>query len=104
MNCHIIYVTCPHMEEARTIGNQLVEENMVACVNLLSGMESIYRWEGKIQQGREVVLLAKTTAARVDEVMARVVELHSYEVPCVVAWPIEKGNPDFLKWIEGECG
>jgi periplasmic divalent cation tolerance protein len=95
----VIYVTCASLEEAERIGSLLVAEHLVACVNVLSGMTSIYRWEGKIERGHEVVLLAKTTLARTPAAIERVTSLHSYQVPCVVALPITEGNPEYLAWV-----
>jgi periplasmic divalent cation tolerance protein len=102
MQNRLLYVTAASMDEARRIGRTLVEERLVACVNLIDGMKSIYRWQGAVEEGSEVVVIAKTTAGRVGAVIDRVKALHSYAVPCVVAVPIESGNPDFMKWIAHE--
>ena len=96
-----IYITARDAAEAEKIGRALVNEKLVACVNYFP-VKSIYRWKGKIEEEGEVALIAKTRAARVERLIERVKELHSYEVPCVVSWPIEKGNPDFLEWVEKE--
>ena len=104
MDIRIIYITAGSMEEARRIGGALVEERLAACVNILPGMTSLYRWEGALEEGHEVVLIAKTTAVRVEALTARVVALHSYDCPCVVVLPVQGGNPDFLQWIAGEVG
>jgi len=97
-----LYVTCESMEQAESIGRILVEERLVACVNLLDGMKSLYWWDGEVQQGSEVVLIAKTMDDLVDRVTDRIKELHSYEVPCVVALPMIGGNPDYFTWIHRE--
>lgn len=89
-------------EEAEFTGKLLVQERLVACVNILQGMLSTYWWDGQIQTAQEVVLIAKTKTLLVDRVSSRVQELHSYDVPCVVACPIQGGNPDFLSWIGNE--
>jgi len=94
-----IYITTKDEEEAKKIGKALVEEKLAACVNI-HPIESIYRWEGKVQEEGEAAMFVKTKAELADKVIQRVKELHSYEVPCIVCFPIEKGNPDFLKWIE----
>ena len=96
-----IYITTPTPEEARNIGHALVKEGLAACVNILGGMESIYLWEDELQHDQETVLIAKTTAPLVDTLTARVKELHSYDVPCVLSLAAEpnEGNPDFLNWI-----
>jgi len=95
----LIYITTGDEAEARKIGRTLMEEKLVACVNFRP-IKSIFRWEGKIQEEEEVAILVKTRAELADRVIERVKELHSYEVPCIVSLPIEKGSPDFLQWIE----
>jgi len=99
MQCRLIYITAADEEEAREIGSVLVAEKLPACVNI-HPIKSIYRWEGEVQEEGEVAMLVKTTARLVDKAIKRVKELHSYEVPCIVSLPIEKGNSDYLKWIE----
>jgi periplasmic divalent cation tolerance protein len=94
----LVYITAKDKEEANRIGQALVEEKLAACVNI-HPIRSIFRWQGEISQEDEVAILAKTRAELVDEVMSRVKELHSYEVPCIIVLPLEKGNPDFLEWI-----
>jgi periplasmic divalent cation tolerance protein len=98
----MIYVTASGEEEARKIGRALVEQRLAACANVLPGVTSIYRWQGKVEEGGEASLILKTTADKVEAVTARVRELHSYTTPCVVALPIGGGNPAFLDWIETE--
>ena len=97
-----IYVTTKDADEARRIGRELVESRLAACVNIIGGVNSLYWWEGKIQDEREAVLVAKTRESLVPELIEKVKSLHSYTCPCVVALPVEDGNPDFLRWIEGE--
>jgi periplasmic divalent cation tolerance protein len=98
----LVYMTAGSIDEARRIGRALVEERLVACVNLIDGMKSIYRWQGADEEGSEVVIIAKTTAGRVGPLVERVRALHSYDVPCVVAVPIESGDPAFMAWIARE--
>jgi len=98
MQYYSIYITTKDEDEARKIGKTLVEEKLAACVNI-HPMKSIYRWQGNIEEEGEVAMFVKTKARLADEVIARVKELHSYEVPCIVSLPIAKGNPDYLKWI-----
>ena len=97
-----LYITAPSFEVADTIGCALVGERLAACVNIISGMHSIYRWEGKIETAAEVVLIAKSRAAIFAEIEKRVSELHPYDCPCVVAWPIAAGNPPYLDWLGRE--
>ena len=104
MSTRFLYITATNTEEARTIGETLVAERLVACANILAPMSSIYWWQGRIQRDTEAVLIAKTRAELVDRAIARVKALHSYTVPCVVSLAIEQGNPDFLGWIEAETG
>lgn len=99
MQYRLIYITAKDEEEAKKIGKALVEEKLVACVNI-HPINSIYWWEGKIMEDSEIAILAKTKAELVDKVTERVKQLHSYQVPCIVSLPIEKGYPDFLKWIK----
>lgn len=94
-----VYVTAADADEARRIGRALVEENLAACVNVLAPHTAIYRWQGKLEEGAECAFLAKTTAGRFDALRARVRALHSYDLPCIVAFPAEAGDPDFLDWV-----
>ncbi|MEE2971035.1 MAG: divalent-cation tolerance protein CutA [Pseudomonadota bacterium] len=98
----LIYMTASNDAEARAIARILVQERLAACVNILAGMRSVYRWEGEIQEESEIVLIAKTRRDRVPALTDRVTEIHSYDCPCVVAIPIDGGNPDFLDWIDAE--
>lgn len=102
MDVKFLYVTTGSADEARRIGGALVEERLAACANIIDGMRSLYWWEGKVQDETEAVLILKTRAAQVDAAIARVKALHSYDVPCVVALPVEAGNSDFLGWIVKE--
>ena len=102
MSQNIVYVTTGSEDEARTIGRTVVAERLAACANLLGRIESVYWWEGAVQEDAETALILKTRDALIDPLIARVKELHSYDCPCVVALPIAGGNPEFLKWIESE--
>ena len=103
MNVNLLYVTCGSEAEAERIARALVEARLAACGNILPGMRSLYWWNGSVQEEGETVLLLKTTAAMTDAAVERVVELHSYDTPCVVAVPVAGGNPDFLAWIAQEA-
>jgi periplasmic divalent cation tolerance protein len=94
-----VYVTCRDKAEALEIGRGLVKERLASCVNVWGGMTSVYVWKGQLEESGEAVLLVKTFAAKVDAVMARVKEKHSYEVPCMLVWEIEKGHPPFVEWM-----
>jgi periplasmic divalent cation tolerance protein len=95
-------VSCPSPEKAAEIGRTLVEERLAAAANVLPGMRSIYRWEGAIRTTDETLLLLKSLPALFEALSRRVVELHPYAVPCVVALPIEDGNREYLQWLERE--
>lgn len=91
--------TVPDRDTGERIGKCLVEERLAACVNLIPGLTSIYRWQGKVENTSEVLLVIKTTGARFEAVRKRIKELHPYEVPEIIAVPIAHGDPEYLKWI-----
>lgn len=95
----VVLVTTSGEDEANRIACALVDERLVACVNLLGAVRSIYRWQGEVQSDAEVVMMIKTTRDRFDVVERRVRELHSYEVPEVIAIPIAAGSAPYLDWI-----
>ncbi|HEX9050084.1 MAG TPA: divalent-cation tolerance protein CutA [Anaeromyxobacter sp.] len=98
----VVLVTTPSPERAAEIARTLVEERLAACGNVVPGLRSIYRWEGKVQDDAEALLLLKTTRARFDALRDRVLALHPYEVPEVIALPVEAGSAAYLAWIAGE--
>lgn len=98
----LLYITTADVAEAKALGRGLVEARLAACANVLPGITPIYWWEGKVEEGAEVALIAKTRADLVDAAVAHVKAHHSYDCPCVVALPIEGGNPAFLDWISAE--
>lgn len=102
MNSHfiVVLVTCGTEEEALQISHALVEERLAACVNLASPLRSIYRWEGKICDEREWLLIIKTRMDRFEEIEKKVKSLHSYSVPEVIALPIVQGSASYLQWLE----
>lgn len=102
MQCSLIYITAENGEAAKRLGRALVEARLAACANVIEGMTPIFRWNGAVQQGSEAVLLAKTRSALVERLTAFVQERHGYDCPCVVALPIEGGNPAFVAWIVEE--
>jgi len=99
---HLVYVTAPNLAEAESLARLAVEGRLAACANILPGMRSLYWWQGKLEQADEVVLLLKTTGALVPALTQALTSAHSYDCPCVVALPIDAGNPDFLRWIDAE--
>lgn len=82
----------------------LVENRLAACVNVVPGVESIYRWQGEVETAQEALLIMKTTAARFGELRHRILELHRYAVPEIVAIPIVEGSASYLSWVAGEVG
>ena len=104
METRFVYITAADMHEAKKIGRMLLEKRLAACVNLLDAMQSMYWWEGTIEESREAVIIAKTTRRLVSSLITAVKESHSYECPCIVSLPIEAGNPAFLRWIYDETG
>ena len=97
-------VTAPDSGTAERIARTLVEEGLVACVNLVPGVVSLYRWEGEVQRDQEVLMVLKTTAGRAEAVRARVVEEHPYDVPEVLVLPVVAGHPAYLNWVRDEVG
>lgn len=97
-----LYLTFPDAETAQAVAEQLVARRLVACVNLLPGATSVYRWQGAVVTETECVAIAKTLASKVDAVSAAVSELHPYDVPCVVAYPAVGGLDAYLEWVVKE--
>ena len=95
----VVLVSVPSAEKGAEIARLLVEEKLAACANLLPAMRSIYRWRDAVQDEQESLLLIKTTGAGFDALRARVVELHPYEVPEVLALPVEAGHLPYLDWL-----
>jgi periplasmic divalent cation tolerance protein len=103
MSAHIVvFVTAGSAEQARTIGRALIEERLAACVNIIPSIESLYHWQGQVHHDQEVLLIAKTTAAALEQLGKRVKQLHSYDTPEVIAVPIVAGAADYLLWIDEE--
>jgi periplasmic divalent cation tolerance protein len=96
----VVLVTCGSEEEAVKIAGTLVEERLAACANLISPIRSIYRWEGKVWDEKEWLLIIKTRRERFEELEKRVKSLHSYSVPEVIAIPVSEGSASYLKWLE----
>lgn len=97
-----LYMTAADQDEAARIVSALLEEKLIACGNILPGVRSLYRWQGAVEDDAEVAVIMKTRAARAEAAIARIVALHSYDTPCVTAWPVAAGNAAYLDWVEGE--
>lgn len=99
----VVYITAPDVEVAARIGRTLVEEGLAACCNLVPGVRSIYRWKGKVHEDAEVLMIVKTRAALMEALSARVVALHPYAVPEVIALPIINGHASYLDWVRASA-
>jgi periplasmic divalent cation tolerance protein len=100
---HVVLVTVPDAEVGARLARVVVEERLAACVNLLPGVRSIYRWQGAVHDDAEVLLVMKTRADRVEALGARVRELHPYEVPEVLALAAAGGSLEYLAWVRAEA-
>lgn len=98
----LVFSTCPDTASAERIAHALVAERLAACVNRLPGVQSTYWWQGRVEQGGEVLLLIKTTADRMDALTARLRDLHPYELPELVAVEACAGLPAYLDWVVAE--
>jgi periplasmic divalent cation tolerance protein len=98
----LVLTHLPDAEAARQLAAYLVEERLAACVNILAPCRSLYRWRGRIEDAQEVPLLAKTTTARYAALEAAILQHHPYELPEIVAVPIDRGLPDYLAWVAAE--
>jgi periplasmic divalent cation tolerance protein len=95
----LLYVTCKNTEEARQIAKDLVKSKIAACANIIPVIESIYEWDGALQQDAETLLLVKTTAERSEDCQARIKNIHSYTTPCILELDIGSGNNDYIEWL-----
>ena len=101
-DCLLLYATCPDMKTAKAIARALVDARLVACVNLLPGIISLFRWDGDVQEEGEVAFIAKTTKTELEAAKALFAKQHPYDQPAFVALSIADGLPGFLSWIESE--
>lgn len=102
MSVVTVYVVFADAAEAMRIGRIVVEERLAACINVLAPCTSIYWWEGEVAQAHEAPALLKTTLDRADALIERLADLHSYDVPAIVVWPIERLHADYGDWVESE--
>lgn len=99
MKTYLVYMTAADAAEAEKVGAALVEKRLAACVNVLDGIRSMFWWDGAVQKENEVAFIAKTAEDRLEALTQEVRAQHSYDVPCVVALPMEGGDAEFLDWI-----
>jgi len=99
----IVLITAGNEEEAHKIAKLLVKEKRAACVNIVPRVDSLFRWEGKIDSARESLLLVKTRASLLSEIISLVKQVHSCEVPEIIALPIIGGSEEYLKWLDSAC-
>ena len=95
--------TFPQVETAREVARQLVTENLAACANIIPAVESIYRWQGKLEESPETLVLFKTTAARYAAFQDRLKSLHPYDVPEIICLRVADGLPAYLNWVSASC-
>lgn len=100
-NFVVILVTCASREEARSISDSLLTKRLIACANIVTGIESKFWWRGRIDNAKEVLMLIKAKAGNFKIIEKEIKRIHSYEVAEIIALPIIKGSKDYLKWIQG---
>lgn len=101
-NIQMVYVTFPDEESAGRISRRLVEQGLSACANIHGPVTSIFTWNGRVQEDREYLVFMKTSGERMPDVKKLILDEHPYDVPCILSWVIEDGNPDFLDWVASE--
>ncbi|MEN6330070.1 MAG: divalent-cation tolerance protein CutA [Methanobacteriaceae archaeon] len=96
----LIYITTSGEEESKEIARALLEERIVACANIIPSVKSFYWWEGEIEEDTESILILKTRRDRLETIIRRVKDIHSYDLPCILEISIQNGSEDYLKWLE----
>ena len=95
-----VYAVFADADEAERIGRAMIEERLAACINIIGPVRSIYGWKGAVESADEVVAILKTTHAHADALITRIAALHSYDVPCIATWPIDKILGAYADWVE----
>ena len=98
----VILSTAP-VDGAGSIARSLVQERLAACVNVIPAVQSVYRWEGRVQNDEEALLVIKSVSGRIDELMSRLTQLHPYDVPEVLVLPVDGGSGRYLEWVSDAC-
>ena len=102
MTVHLCFCACPDAASAQRIAEALVEERLAACVSMVPGLRSVYRWQGAIERADEVLLLVKTTREQVESLTARVAQLHPYELPELLSVEVAGGAAAYLHWVDAQ--
>jgi periplasmic divalent cation tolerance protein len=100
----VVFITVPKKAEAERIARGLIQHKLAACVNMVRGIDSLFRWEGKVDRAREILLIAKTGKSKFGKLAAFVKSAHSYTVPEIIALPVVAGNKEYLAWIDESVG
>jgi periplasmic divalent cation tolerance protein len=103
-NAIAVFITAPTSEEASRLAEMLIEKRLAACVQIIPGMTSVYRWEGKVERQPEILLIAKTNSSRFDELETAVLAAHSYETPEIVAFELSLVSGPYLEWLTANVG
>lgn len=103
MAYNFIYITCKNQKEAREIAKIIVDKKLAACANIFPRIESYYHWQGKKVWDNEAILLLKTKEKNVKKIIIEVQKIHSYTVPCILAFRVERGNTRYLNWLKENC-
>jgi len=98
----VIYSTVPDLQTARLISQDLIEKKLAACVSILPGIESVYRWQGTVHSEAEFLLIIKTSAEKFRSLEAEIIHLHPYQVPEIIALPVSAANEKYIQWVRGE--
>lgn len=99
---YLVYVTFGTIDEARALASKLASEKLAACANIFPAHEAVYEWQDAVQTSTEIAVIFKTSEVRYPSLQAAIIDGHSYDEPCVIAWPIEAGSPPFLSWVESQ--
>ena len=98
-NIKLAYITCKNNTEATQIATKLINNNLIACANIISNVQAIFKWKNKLTKNKETILLAKTKQSKTKDITSIVSKIHSYENPCVVFFDIKEGSKQFLTWV-----